>query len=75
MLAVPSGFSEGIVPDFDYKLTPWKTRADEWRGSPRQTPSVTDWTAYDRLAVDVVNFGVGGEAMCLGQVLFGHGSD
>ena len=64
-LSAASGFSEGIVPDFDYKLTPWQTRADEWRGSPRQTPSVTDWTAYDRLAVDVVNFGVGGEAMCV----------
>ena len=54
-----------VIPDFDYKLTPWKTRADEWRGAPRQTTSVTNWTEYDRLAADVVNFDVGGEAMCV----------
>ena len=64
-LAIGCPAVAGVVPDFDYKLTPWKTRADEWRGAPRQTTSVTNWTEYDRLAADVVNFDVGGEAMCV----------
>mgnify|MGYP003293986129 CR=1 FL=1 len=63
VLSVGLSAVAGIVPDFDYKLTPWKTRADEWRSSPCQTTSVTNWTGYERLAFDIVSYDIGGEQL------------
>ena len=44
------------------KSDTWKKGVYEWHGLGKTlTPSVTDWSGYDRLSVDLVNEGAGGD--------------
>ena len=42
---------------FRLKFHPWKEGMNEWPGV-NLVPTVTDWSKYDRLVVDVVNLGL-----------------
>ena len=49
-----------------FEAVGWMPKADEWKGWGRKIElSVTDWSAYDRLSVDMVNEGTGGDRLYL----------
>lgn len=43
-----------------WTCTPWRKGLDEWPSFTLK-PSVTDWTKYDRLCVDLINLDEGGD--------------
>lgn len=51
---------------WQFEAVGWTPKADEWKGWGQKIElSVTDWSAYDRLCVDLVNEGPGGDLLYL----------
>ena len=71
LLASVHLFAPGVHGAVAVAEGPWQFTADAWkRGqyewkdiSPAIAPSVTDWRGYDRLSVDLVNDGEGGDRL------------
>lgn len=65
-LLIASGFSSSgatVVAEGPWflKSDTWKPGVYEWKGLGKSiTPSITDWSGYDRISVDLVNEGAGG---------------
>lgn len=49
---------------FHFKSAPWKEGMPKWP-SVTFSPSVSDWTPYDRVVIDVINIGEGGDSLRL----------
>ena len=51
---------------WQFEAVGWTPGTEEWKGWGRKIDlAVTDWSAYDRLCVDMVNEGPGGDLLCL----------
>ena len=58
--SIESRFASHGTNALHWVCTPWRVGLNEWPSFTLNSP-VTDWTKYDRLCVDLVNLGEGGD--------------